>query len=61
MTSGGKGVVRYCDTPPARSAEGDVLAACLYAGTSVDGIASVRPAGEIVTSLWAEAEALLRD
>jgi NAD(P)H-dependent flavin oxidoreductase YrpB (nitropropane dioxygenase family) len=61
LTAGGKGLVRFCDTPPCRDATGDLLAACLYAGTSVDGITDVRPAAEIVTSLWAEARALLND
>jgi nitronate monooxygenase len=51
--------VRYADTPPAANATGDLLAGCLYAGTSVDGITSVKPAAEIVSSLWAEAKALL--
>ncbi len=56
---GGKALVRYCDTPPAADAEGDILAACLYAGTSVHGISSVRPAADIVQSLWAETQYLL--
>ncbi|MBG1231202.1 NAD(P)H-dependent flavin oxidoreductase [Aestuariivirga litoralis] len=56
---GGRAIVRYCDSPPAADAEGDILAACLYAGTSVAGISDVRPAGEIVQSLWAEAQKLL--
>jgi NAD(P)H-dependent flavin oxidoreductase YrpB (nitropropane dioxygenase family) len=51
--------VRYADTPPATNARGDLLGGCLYAGTSVDGITSVMPAAEIVSSLWAEAKALL--
>lgn len=56
----GKGsLVRYCDTSPALEAEGDVLAGSLYAGTGVTGITSVRPAAEIVTSLWAEARQFL--
>ena len=57
--NGDQSLVRYCDTPPTIGAEGDLSAACLYAGTSVDGITSVRPAAEIVSSLWAEAQALL--
>ena len=57
--NGDQSLVRYCDTPPTTGAEGDLSAACLYAGTSVDGITSVRPAAEIVSSLWAEAQALL--
>ena len=56
---GDESFIRYCDTPPTVGAEGDLLAGCLYAGTSVDGITSVRPAAEIVSSLWAEAQSLL--
>jgi nitronate monooxygenase len=52
-------LVRYCDTSPALEAEGDLLAGCLYAGMSVAGITSVRPAAEIVTTLWAEARQFL--
>lgn len=55
----GNGIVRYSDIWPDLNSEGDVLAGCLYAGTSVDGITSVRPAAEIVATLWAEARALL--
>jgi nitronate monooxygenase len=57
--NGGESVVRYSDGWPGTYSEGDVLAGCLYAGTSVDGITSVKPAAEIVSSLWAEARALL--
>lgn len=56
---GGADIVRYSDIWPTADSTGDVLAGCLYAGTSVDGITSVMPAAEIVTSLWAEAKALL--
>lgn len=59
MRQGQQSLVRYCDTSPARGAEGDLLAACLYAGTSVEGIASVQPAADIVTALWSEARQLL--
>jgi nitronate monooxygenase len=52
-------LVRYCDTGPAVGAEGDLLAGCLYAGTGVGHITNVRPAAEIVTSLWDEARQLL--
>jgi NAD(P)H-dependent flavin oxidoreductase YrpB (nitropropane dioxygenase family) len=56
---GNESLVRYCDTPPASEAEGDLLAGCLYAGTGVTDITSVRPAAEIVDSLWAEARQFL--
>jgi NAD(P)H-dependent flavin oxidoreductase YrpB (nitropropane dioxygenase family) len=57
--NGGNSLVRYCDTGPAAGAEGDLLAGCLYAGTGVTHISHVRPAAEIVTSLWDEARQLL--
>ena len=56
---GNESLVRYCDTPPMTGDEGDLLGACLYAGTSVQGITSVRPAAELVSSMWAEAQLLL--
>ena len=59
MRIGGHDLVRYCDTPPTTNSEGDLLAACLYAGTSVDGITTVLPASQIVSSLWDEAQLLL--
>jgi nitronate monooxygenase len=59
VRQGGKELVRYCDTPPTADAKGDVLAACLYAGTSIHGITSVRPAADIIQSLWAETQDLL--
>ncbi len=61
MRIGDQALVRYCDTPPAMGAEGDLLAACLYAGTGVEGIASVLPASLIVSTLWDETLLLLRD
>lgn len=56
---GNDSLIRYCAIEPAREAEGDLMAGCLYAGTGVTDITSVRPAAEIVTSLWAEARNLL--
>jgi nitronate monooxygenase len=56
---GGRPIIRYSETPPLADANGDVLAACLYAGTGVEKINDIKPAGEIVTSLWANAKRLL--
>jgi nitronate monooxygenase len=47
---------RYSDSPPGVGAKGDVLAACLYAGKGVAAINSILPAGEIVSTLWAQAQ-----
>jgi nitronate monooxygenase len=57
--TGESALVRYCDTPPYETSEGDVLAGCLYAGTGVEHIDDIRPAGEIVTSLWSDAQRAL--
>lgn len=46
--------VRYCDSPPGPDATGDVLGACLYAGTGVTDIDRIEGAGELVTHLGAE-------
>jgi nitronate monooxygenase len=44
-------------TPPGRDFSGDVSAAALYAGTSVDHIAGVLPATEVISRLVAEVDA----
>ena len=56
---GDRPIIRYSDTPPFASATGDVLAACLYAGTSVEYIDSVASAAEVVNRLWAGTQALM--
>ena len=53
---GSEEVPRYCETQPNAGAEGNIRAACLYAGKGVGHIKSVMPAAEIVSSLWAEAQ-----
>ena len=55
----GEDIVRYGDNWPDKTSEGNPLAGCLYAGMGIDGITSIRPAAEIVSSLWAEARELL--
>ena len=59
LRSATSSIARYHFAQPSEDQDGDPLAGCLYAGMSVDGIASVSPAAEIVSSLWAEARALL--
>lgn len=61
MQSPTGGLVRYHNDQPKEESEGDILAGCLYAGTGVEAITSVRPAAEIVSSLWAEARGLLKE
>ncbi len=56
-TDGERKLFRYCDESPSDDAVGDVLAACLYAGTSVDHIKSIEPAGDILKRLWRDAQA----
>jgi nitronate monooxygenase len=53
---GGKPVVRYCDTPPGAGFEGSADEACLYAGTSVDGIETIEPAFDLTNRLWRDAQ-----
>jgi nitronate monooxygenase len=48
--------VRYCDTPPGPDATGDLMGACLYAGTGVSDIDRIEGAGDLVTRLWAEVQ-----
>ena len=59
MRSATTDFARYNIEQPSDAVEGDTEAACLYAGTGIDHIDAVRPAGEIVSRLWKEAEALL--
>lgn len=54
---GARNLIRYCDESPSSETQGDVLATVLYAGTSVDHITAVEPAGDIVKRLWSEAQA----
>ena len=53
------GYTRYDDAPPLAGAEGDVLAACLYAGAGVGAIAAVEGAEGLTRRLWAEALAVM--
>lgn len=59
LRQNGAALVRYCDTPPGPDATGDLLGACLYAGTGVSDIDSIEGAGDLVTRLWAEVQAAL--
>ncbi len=53
-TAAGEPILRYEDTAPRLGFTGDVLAMCLYAGTSCASIADIPPAGEMVKRLWEE-------
>jgi NAD(P)H-dependent flavin oxidoreductase YrpB (nitropropane dioxygenase family) len=52
-TIGGAPIPRFSPVPPTRDTEGDVRAMALYAGHSVDSVARVQPAAEIVQELLA--------
>ena len=52
-------LVRYHNDQPKEDSGGDIMAGCLYAGTSVGAIDAVLPARVIVEMLWSEARALL--
>ena len=49
--SDGSSLLRYSEEPPRSDDTGTIADSCLYAGTSVAGIDSIRPAGEIVRHL----------
>jgi NAD(P)H-dependent flavin oxidoreductase YrpB (nitropropane dioxygenase family) len=51
--------LRYSDDTPGPEATGDLLAACLYAGTSVGGIDRIQGAGDLVSRLGAAVQAAL--
>jgi nitronate monooxygenase len=53
-------VPRFSPMAPVRSATGHVKAMALYAGQSVDAVARVQPAAEVLRELVDEAEARLR-
>jgi NAD(P)H-dependent flavin oxidoreductase YrpB (nitropropane dioxygenase family) len=59
-TAAGEPIARYQSISPAEGYEGDVDSFPMWAGQSVGTIHDVRPAGEIVRSIVAEAEATLR-
>ena len=59
MRTPSRDIRRYDFEQPAEDAGGDVMAGCLYAGTSVGAITSVLPARRIVEDLWSEAQRLL--
>jgi NAD(P)H-dependent flavin oxidoreductase YrpB (nitropropane dioxygenase family) len=47
-------VMRFSVMAPQKDAKGNIAAMCMYAGTSVDGVKSRQPAGEIVAELCSE-------
>ena len=51
-------ISRYDDTPPSANVEGDVLEACLYAGTGCGRISDVPEAAQIMDDIWAEYQAI---
>ena len=55
----GDPILRYSDALPKPGMTGDLEALALYAGQSAGLVKDVRPAGEIVRSLAAEAERIL--
>ena len=55
----GNPVLRYSDEPPHAGAVGDVRSGCLYAGTGVEHVDRIEPAGALVQRLWAETRRML--
>lgn len=56
----GAAIKRYSDDTPKAGMTGDVEAMSLYAGQSAGLVRDIKPAGEIVESMVAEAERILR-
>lgn len=54
VSSEGKQVMRYADTPPIAGMTGALDQLCLYAGTGCGQIHDVPAAGELVARLWKE-------
>lgn len=52
-------IPQFGGVPPSRDADGDIESMALYMGQSVGLIHSIKPAGEIVHEIAAEADALL--
>jgi NAD(P)H-dependent flavin oxidoreductase YrpB (nitropropane dioxygenase family) len=49
---GGREFLRYDDTPPRATMQGDPEAMCLYAGTSCDEVHEILPVHELMQKLW---------
>ena len=60
-SAAGTPLPRYDDALPRFDTVGNHEAMALYAGTSVDQISSILPAGEIVREIWNEAKSHLGD
>ena len=54
----GTSINRYDDDPPLSNMKGEILDCCLYAGTGCGAINSIQNAGELVTDIWTEYQAL---
>ncbi len=54
LRSGDK-ILRYDDSPPLKTMQGDVLDCCLYAGQGVDKITDIPSAQDLVRQLWEDA------
>jgi NAD(P)H-dependent flavin oxidoreductase YrpB (nitropropane dioxygenase family) len=59
VTAGGAEVLRYSSNDPAPGMTGELEALALYAGQSAGLVRGVRPAGELVREIAAEAERVL--
>ena len=54
--SNGTELLRYDDSPPLRSVNGEVTDCCLYAGLGVEKISDVPTVKELVDRLWTECQ-----
>lgn len=58
QTAAGEPIFRYEDTAPRFGFTGDMLAMCLYAGTSVAAVQDIPTAATLIARLWAEYQAV---
>ncbi len=61
ISGSGEPILRYDDAMPRPEITGDWEAMCLYAGTSVEQIRSIKSAEQITSDIWEEAQTLIQD
>jgi len=51
-------IVRYDDSPPVETTEGQILECCLYAGTGCGDISDIPNVGRLLSDIWSEYQAI---
>ena len=54
-------IIRYDDSPPVETTKGHILECCLYAGTGCGNIDNIPPAGQLLSDIWSEYQAISCD